>query len=115
MSAGEIRYRGTIDTSDFDRGTSDMERQAHATGGEIERGFENRVRNLQPAFRRMAAIGTASFAAISYGVNRSVTAAGDAETASRNLESTFGDSSANMIDWIQDFGNEFAFAETELI
>lgn len=79
------------------------------------KGFQDRVRDLQPTFRRMAGFGTAAFAGISLSVGKAVQEAGNAEKIAQNFETTFGDSTDTISSFISNFSNEFAFVESEMM
>ncbi len=78
------------------------------------KGLEGNIRNMQPAFRKMAAVGTGAFLGIGAGVAKTVKEAGNAEKISDNFESTFGESAGAINDFIGEFGDKFSFIESEM-
>lgn len=113
-TVGSIKIIATIDTTQYDRGVRDIENKAKSAGDDVDKGFTSRVRNMQPAFQKMAAVGVASFGALAFGINQAVNSAGEAEKIATNFENTFGESSDVINSFIQDFGDRFAFIESEL-
>lgn len=77
-------------------------------------GFRDRLEELQPAFEKMAIAGTAAFAGISAGVAKTIKDAGAAEKIADNFEVTFGESANTINKFIGEFGDKFAFVESEL-
>lgn len=112
--AGDIVYEARIDDSEFNKNASSVEGKAQSTGQKVDQGFTSKIRDMRPQFRKMATVGAASFGAVSLGIGKAIQEAGQAEKISANFENTFGESSDTINSFIQDFGDEFAFVESEL-
>lgn len=113
--AGDIVYEARIDDSEFRSGARSVENQAKDTGQNIDKNFTDKIRDMRPAFKKMAAVGTTAFAGISFAMGKAISAAGDAEKTQANFENTFGDSADVVGGFIQEFGDQFKFVETELM
>lgn len=77
-------------------------------------GFHGQIEKLQPAFRKMALVGTASFAAIAAGVGKTVQMAGRAEDISALFDLAFSDTEDRMNKFVDEFANEFGRARTSI-
>ena len=78
-------------------------------------GLQGNIQKMQPTFRKMAGYGTAAFVGISAGIRKTVQDAGRAEKIADNFESTFGESSESINNFIGEFGDKFAFVESEMM
>lgn len=76
--------------------------------------FEGKMEELQPMFRKAAAVGTAAFTGIATGIGFAVNSAGKAENIGRNFEITFGESANALREFTSEFSDEFAFVESEV-
>ena len=111
-NVGSIVYDASIDTSQFNRDSRSLENSAESAGENIERSFTQRIESMQPAFRKMAVVGTAAFAAIGLGVNRAVNAAADAEQIDRNFAIVFGNAADETDKFVREFSQQFGRAES---
>jgi len=91
-----------------------VEKNIEKVGTTTEK-MRNKIENLQPTFKRMAVVGTAAFAGITFAIGKSIKEAGNAEKIAQNFENTFGESAGVINSFIKDFGTEFAFVESEMM
>ena len=79
------------------------------------KGLSGQLKSMQPAFQKMALIGTASFVAISAGIGKTVKGAMIAEGAISKFNAVFKEGSENMMSFVEDIRKEMPSATTDII
>ena len=76
--------------------------------------FRDKVQNLQPAFQKMAAVGTVAFAAVGAGVYKATQSAAVAEGSWNKFNTVFGEGADEMRAFIDDIRKEMPTATHEI-
>ena len=78
-------------------------------------GVQGKLQDMQPAFRKMAAVGTAGLAGISAGVWKTTQSAADAEGAWNKFSTVFGEETENMTQWVGELRDIMPSAERDIV
>ncbi len=79
------------------------------------KGFNQKVKNLQPTFRKMALIGTAAFAGVAAAAGNAVKQAAAAEGSYNKFNTVFAEGAAGMLDFVKDIRKEMPTATSKIV
>lgn len=82
--------------------------------GDSTTGLRTKLENLQPTFKKMAAIGAVAFGAVVAGVGKMTQEAARAEGSWNKFNTVFGDGADDMRDWIGQIRKEMPLATHEI-
>lgn len=77
--------------------------------------LQGKVKAMGPTFKKMAMIGTAAFAAISYGIGTTLKSAMAAEGAYNKFNTVFGEHKDDMLEFVEGLRKEMPTATHEII
>lgn len=78
------------------------------------KGIDSALERNKATIQKTTLAATAAFAGIAVSINKAVQEAGNAEKIAVNFENTFGESADTINSFISDFGDRFAFVESEM-
>jgi len=77
-------------------------------------GLQGKLQTLEPAFKKMAVIGTAAFVAIGAGIGVTIKSAAQAEGSWNKFNTVFGEGAEDMTNFIKDIRKEMPTATHEI-
>jgi len=79
------------------------------------KGFQGKLKDLQPTFKKMATVGVASLGALTLGINETIQEAATAEGAMAKFRTVFADSTDEMLDFVNELRKEMPSATSDII